>query len=333
MIPIPDAVAFVEKDVSGRTPAVGVYWYECKGDRQAVSAEFRAAGRSACLIALNPRRGFDNANALPSDLVALLQEHREVIEDVVAAAGRERKPIGVILVSRTRLEEPLIGSPVRLPDWFPYCGGDVVTIDILDVASVAASTLQSQAETIGKVQVLLYEIEGLMLSRLREVLTRNHNATHKLFGEILKPDQKSANFLSAAEERHRLSSPEGFRAVSSPTSNHLLGRIVGIVGDRSPNQLPSLGRALFAALEVPEHRAVEIREPLFGVALRSTNKDWESNKAIRSVRNVLLSLYVGAQLVTAQAHAGEYGEFEVVVMRSMLLDCVAVLEEFKSILM
>ena len=334
MIPVVDAIGFVNRDLANREPPVGVYWYECAQDRRKVARELSEAVSDACVIPLLPQRGFDNANALPVDLVDLLEAERQRIGPMLEAAAQGRRGVALVLISRTRLNDPLIGSPTAMPEWFPYCGGSVITIDILDVATSATGTLRSQQDGIARLQVLLYELEGLMLDRLVRTRTLDHNLSNKFFDLVLKGNQKDKleEFLTAAAEKHRLTSPNGFRATASPTSKEFLGRIIGRAGEMAPNELPSLGDALFSALDLKGDPTGAIREPIFAVALRSTIKDVEGDKARRCKRNVILALYCSSQLVTAAAHAGDYGEFEVIVMRSAFLDLTKVLTSFKALL-
>jgi hypothetical protein len=339
LIPVKDVIVYMEQDAARRVPPVGVYWMETVSDRRQAVRELRAEPSAAQIIPLLPGKGFDNANALLSDLVELLENERSEVEPLVTAAARDQKSVCLVLVSRTRLAEPIIDSPVRLPPWFAYAGGTVVSLDLLDIGSSASNTLQSQSELVRRLQVELYEIEGLMLARLTRTQEKNKNEANALFDVLLSRGSTSGNqrvdpaaFLLAAAERHARSTASGFRPVASPAVSELLGRVIGTVGDRAPNQLPKLAKTLFSALQISDERATHIREPLVALAFRSTLREFESDKALRCMRNSLLALYCASQLVTASAHAGEYGEFEVIVMRATIMDCAATLAGFKAAL-
>src|SRR6185437_2266585 len=134
MLTVTDVADFVQREVATRKPPVGVYWYECTANnRQRIAQELSNLGDSACLIPLMLRRGFDNANSLASDVVGLLNEERATIEPLSVAAARVQRPICLVLLSRTKLAEPVIGSPIRMPEWFAYGAGTEISIDIRDV--------------------------------------------------------------------------------------------------------------------------------------------------------------------------------------------------------
>lgn len=332
MIPIEDAVRYMEADVVKRASRIGVYWFECGADRRGAHEGFAGASSSVCIVPLMPQRGFDNTNALFVDLIDLLQQKREVIEEVLNAAAIADLPLCIVLISRRRLDEPVLASPVKMPEWFPYCGGDVISLDLLDIGSSATGTLRSQGEGILRLQIALYEIEGIMLGRVSDALRCDKKVTQQFFSLILRDEINPAAFLELANQKHKRSSPDGFRAVASPNSAELLGRLLGTVANRSPSQLPTLGRALFSALRVEPEAALQIREPLVGVLLRSTSKELEEDSELRAMRNTLVALYGSSQLVTAAAHSGEYGDFEIVIMRSVFMDCHATLTTVKAVL-
>lgn len=329
---VEDVATFIDEDVERRRPPIGAYWFECGSERQKAAAELLAVECQACIVPLLPKRGFDNANALLSDLADLLDAERANVEGRVVAAEHAGQAIGLVLVSRTRLLEPLISSPVTLPSWFPYAGGTTTSIELIDIASSAYGTLQREAGTILRLQALNYELQGVLIERLRAVHSRNHNQTAKLFGQLLATGERASDFLAAAWEDHGKQSASGFRVVATPSAKGLLGRVVNRVGKCSPEQLPSFGAALFEALEIGDAEAGGLYEPLFAVAMRSTNKEVESAKRLRVSRNAVLTLYWSSQIVTAAAHAGEYGEFHLPAMRSELMDCVSALSSLKTIL-
>lgn len=332
MIPISELVLFVDRDMKNRVPPVGLYWFETLERSQSVR-DIADVQSKTVFIPLVVKGGFNDANALFSDFVDLLEAERNTIEPRVTEAARNGKPVAFVLVSRTRLSEPIIASPVQLPAWMAYAGGAVVPIELVDVASSATNTLISQSELVQNLQVELYEIEGLMLARLAASIEKNHNVTHAFFAEILMTGVKPRDFLHAANQRHAASSPQGFRPVASPAASELLGRIVGTCGDRPPSKLPKLATAMFEALNLTDAHAADIPEPFFGVAFRSTLKETESDRLARARRNALLALFAASQIITATMHAGEYGEFRVVVMRSLILDCAAVLLSLKTVLL
>lgn len=332
LMSVADVIECVNGDIVDRQPPIGTYWYECGADRQKAAAEVLAANSAACLVPLLPKRGFDNANALLTDFRELLEQERNSIEERVVSAGRRKQAIGLILISRTKLREPLIASPVTMPEWFPYVGGRVMYVEVVEVASSAYGTLRRESDTIARLQTLNYEIEGLLLHRLTRELGVDKNRTAKFLAPLLADGEKPREFLVAAQAEHVKQAADGFRAVASPKGAGLLGRIVAKTGDHSPNQLPGLGRDFFLALGLTGDDAEKLHEPLFAVAMRSTVKEFEGDRRERGKRNALLALYWSSQLVTAASHAGDYGTFQVPVMRSALLDCESALTALKMLL-
>ncbi len=326
-------IAFVARDLVERDILLGFYWYECHQRRQEVREELQRVESDICFLPLVPQRGFDNPNAISTDLVALLEHERPSVEGPAKRAAQHRGRIAIVLIARTSLREPLIGSAVTVPEWFPYSGGSVVELDIVEVAGSATATLKSQQEVIASIQITLFEIEAFLLKRLESRRSGAlHSSTNAFFDRILQPGEAATEFLAAASRRHGLQTADGFRAVASPQGKELLGRIVAKIGELAPSQLPALGEAFFTALGLSGAETGAIPEPLLAVVLRSTIKELESERARRCGRNVLLVLYSSSQAITAAAHAGEYGEFNVLAMRSLLRELRAVLNAFKSVL-
>lgn len=333
MIPVDQVVSFLEKDMEGRTPPVCAYWYEVDRGRKEAVAKLEEAKASVCIVALRPQGGFENANALPSDVVELLERERLRIEASVSQAGIAGRGIALVLVSRTRLKEPLIGSPTVMPSWFPYCGGRLIDLDILDVVADAAATLFAFRDEIAPLQTLLFELEGLMLLKMEAAREQDHNACSQFLSYVSREGETPKEFLRLASERHASFTPEGFRVVASPTSASMLGRIVGVAGGLGPAKLPGFGQALFGALGLSAVDAIHVKEPLVAVALRSTIKEFEVNSALRAMRNVVVGLYCSSQLITAMSHAAEYGRFEYIIVRSVIGDLVRTMSSFKGILL
>lgn len=333
MLEVQELVNFIHEDLPHRALPVCVYWFECTGQRGDLGAALRGLAEQCCIVPLAVRKGFDNANALGSDLRDALEEKRGEYEEQVVAAERGGQRVAIVVLSRTPLSEPAIQSPVEMPRWMPYVGGRVVNIDIVDAAASAVATLQAQSENIRRLQVLSYEVQGLMLARLKREHAIDGRRTAKFLGALLGDGVNASAFLHAADEDHLKKTPDGFRAVASPNTTSLLGRVVGLVDRTSPGKLPSLCQSMWEALALSDEHAASLHEPLFCVAFRSTNLEFETDRRKRGCRNAMLALYATSQVITASMHAAEYGMFSIVVMRSMVLDCLPVLSGLKGVLL
>lgn len=332
MVSVSEAAAFMKARLAGASPPIGVFWYECEGSRNRVRGELREAAEGYHVLALTPVSGFDNANAMSADFVRLLEAARPMAEPDLASAERSGEAVAIVILTHTRLREPLLSSPVAVPQWFPYCGERIVAIPIADVASLTVVSLKAYADDIASLQRTLYEIDGLMLGRLVDVQAASKNDAMALFSAILGGHERPDEFLRVAERYHSTQKPSEFRAESHPRSLSVLGRVVCLVSATTPAAAPALAAALVRALRIDSEVSTIEAEPLIAVALRSTNKDLEGSRPQRQARNMLIALYAGAQLVTAYHHSGEYGEFPAAVIRAVVFDVRRALGAFKTAL-
>ena len=321
MISIREASSYLVRDVMAREPPLGLYWLECDQSRDEVAATLEAQNTSCCVITLIAQRGFDHANTVPTDLVELLDSQRARIEERLSNAHRDRLPIALVILSRTRLKAPEAGSPVSMPLWFPHYGGRILPLEIQDLGSRVPATLNSQAEELTAVRVALHEIQGLMLSRLRDT-TKSDVASASAFIQQLLVGSETPNiFLDSCEQRHGKQMSTGFCVTTNPKSPpELLGRMAYRVGTLSPENLPSFGAVLFKALQIDALRVNVAVEPFTAVGFRSTQAKFEKTRQDRLPRNTVLMLYAASQIVTASHHSEDYGEFPVSVMRAVLFD-------------
>jgi hypothetical protein len=332
VLTLDDLHAAIARDIANRNPPLAAYWYECTGDRGEIAHNLAANPDELCLVPLVVRKGFDSANALLNDLAQLLEEDGKQYSEMIWAAGAAGLPVALVLLSRTRLDQPQVASPIRLPDWFPCGGGTVVNIVIVDLQAAAAQTLGDEADSIRVLQTLNFEIQGAVLQRLAARHAEDQNNTARLFAQLLQEKEAVGGFLSGAAESHARSKASEFRVSTNPKRQEMLGRLIFKVGALSPEQLPAFAEALFGALGISDASLKGLPEPFAAVALRSTIGRVEADPLQRTKRNVILTLYFSSQLVTAAAHSAEYGLYNTLAMRGFISDCQRLLESFRSLL-
>ena len=305
-----------------------VVWLQVLDGRAAFAERMVAHCGNLALVPLILRRdGFDNPNALLSDLTELIDENRDSFEALVERTGEIRSPMVVAILSRSEFALPQVASPMMLPSWFPVGGGRTVNVLIEDICRIAVGSLSADRVHVAELCELIHELEGVMLKRLINVARLDHNAGNALL-EAIRGGESSLNYQTflenAMNELSGVAMPHAYRP-SARAGKTLAGRLLRIVSASSPDQLERQAKALERALGLDDRTAPRIRESIPAVLLRSINSDRTAGR--RTCRNLLVTWYAATQLVTAAAHADEYPAYPLVLLGSVSLDLRLALAE------
>jgi hypothetical protein len=303
---------------------IQVFWCQVLSSREDMRKRINNLKGDLDLVTIVlTRPGFDHPNAVLSDLNELIRDHKHEFQRGPAPKYRGSKPIILLLLSRTEFSLPQIASLITLPDWFPRLGGQHIFLTIEDLTGTADAPISGPEARIEEIAKRLFELEVALVKRMAAVASVNKHAGQELFQYLrAAPQQDYRQFLESAITYHeKLKNPEGFR----PTVREnrcLSGRLIGLMRTATPDQISNRSKALAVALGVPEDVAVP-RESFVSVLLRPTNKE---DNPTHFARNLLISIYCAAQMITTAAHADEYSRYPVTLLRSISYDFRSVLE-------
>jgi hypothetical protein len=269
-----------------------------EGSRDAYAAEVRAASQSHAVIPLVLRTSlFTDANLLLADFNRLIESNRasfEVLDRVECESC-----ITVVLLAKDELRLPQTSSPVCLPQWFPWRGGQEVFFRIADVAADASVLLNADEARVDEMASALLELEHVMI---RRVARASDSAVSKFMAETGSKAAVTLAQEAAALFASNLGTVTDARAYR-PTvrkDSSLTARLIRLVLKSSPDLLPNAA-ALVADMLAIQHE--QVRPPMIAVLLRPTRS---LNTATSSAHALLLTVYGAYQFTTGAAHAGDY---------------------------
>jgi hypothetical protein len=317
----PDVLAATIRERMARSVSeLSAYWIQVKASRTAYAADLREklADDPVAVITVNDR-GFDIANAVLSDLVRLLNQYQSMCEAAFRSRPR-RSGLGIVLVALGPLSVPQLSSAVPLPGWFPIHPGEVITLVIEDLTWTADVSLNDLETT--KVDELcerLYELEGALLARLAEAYGKDESCGTGFFAAIKRGKHEDyARLLETFRRQHKaVGSPTGFRP-SRKEGGSLTARLWTLVQGEAPDKLSPLAEKLASALAMGGDMGPSWYESLAAVIRRPTSREgWD---AVRFAGDLLVTVAVSCQFVTAAAHAGEYRSYPVPLLVSFSYD-------------
>ena len=300
--------------------ALSVYWVALTGDRDQFRSELQQVrGESSIVpwILREPGR-FHDPNAVMNDVTFILSNlQQEILE--IAEYTRRRGGVDVVVLARNELRLAVTSSPVQLPDWFPVMSDRTVTARIDDLTWFVNVAMSDEVVALGELQRILYELDMLMVTRIRNILEKDHNHVQALWSRIrVKEEERPRAGLdgirkSLGEIRHS----SDFRP-STARSPTMVGRLWSQVNRSSPEELPGLSKVLARALQVDDLDITDGRASLEGVLNRPSNQIGDTSA--RWCFHLLVTLRSACQFVTAAAHADEYPLFPDALLRSVSLD-------------
>lgn len=296
-----------------------MFWAAVPSNRQEYLGELiRLRQGYPCVPIIIRDASFDAPNALMSDLVELISNHRDAFNYFADPTTIPKDRVVVLLLSRTEFALPQVASPAVLPHWFPIDGGrtvDVVIDDLTKSAEVPYNAEEANTEALCEG---LFELEGVLLARLRKVHQDDRRLTNAFLDSIRLKDE-TRGFVEILDEaegfRGTIGSPTGFRP-SAREARSLVGRFLRIVSASSADALTGHSRALGGALsaggvEAPSWCALVVLS-------RSATPDGTVEGKLG--RGVLLTSYYVSQLVTTAAHADQYPKVNLSLLRAVSHD-------------
>ena len=296
---------------------LNVFWVTVSADRDDLVRKLKKVQNEIPIVPWILRSsGFSDPNSVMNDVIDILNQAREDIEVITQTATRWNC-IALILLSRRELKLAVASSPILLPDWFPLAPGQTITARIDELTWSVSVPISDKVSGLDDLRRLLYEIDDALIQRLEVSLIVDHKNVQSLWSQICREDDGKIviELHKAKSELHKIQNPTGYRpSTMSPT---VVGRIWYKVNRTTPDQLLKIARSLAQALDL-ENGTDYDDVPLISVLNRPSNPIVNSYE--RWSFGLIMALRGACQLVTAAAHADEYGRYPVYLLRSVSLD-------------
>jgi hypothetical protein len=300
-----------------------VFWCQLPSSREEMCRRINTLKGDLDLTPLVLRGGgFDNPNAVLSDLNKLIREHKTQFERGPRLLLQDPGPIIILLLSLTEFTLPQISSLITLPDWFPRLGGHSIFILIEDLTRTADGPMNAQEVQVSDLCERIFALEVALVNRLSLVLERDRHGGQAFYSFIKKENEKYGTFLSESIKYHtEVRNPQGFRP-SLKEKRCLVSRLIYLVRMCTVDEITKRAEALSIALNLPDNIPIP-PDSMVSVLLRATNKQTPTTSF---ARNLLMTVYASAQLITAAAHADEYSRYSIVLLRSISFNLRSVLD-------
>ena len=303
------------------------------GDRNRFRQLLRDAAGDYPLVPVVLRvPGFVDPNAVMNDLGTVLEGCES---DLRAADMRERIArsgfVDFVLISRREFALAPTSSPLQVPEWFPVSAGQEVTVRIEDLTWSAGVALSAPEAHTGEIKRLLYELDGILLERVREVGQADHRMVRGLLDRIQRGGADSGSldgFLSKARAGlDQVKNPRDYRP--SARSGSVVGGLWNVTARTHPDGLAKVAGGLAEALQVGELRIEGHEESILAVLGRPTNPIADAGK--RWAFDVIVTVRAACQFVTAAAHADAYARYPVRLVGSLSRELQRSLDGFVAV--
>jgi hypothetical protein len=311
---------------------VSAYWLSLAGSRKDYAASLAPCLEARGTPILIVKERFVNANSITSDLADILEQNRPAVLDTLYKDRLDPQHISIVLLARNELAFAEGASPVVWPEWVPTVGGTEVPCLITDITRRIKVRLDENLVDVGKINRGLYVVERALIRRLMAVNEHAPTANTGLFDIIKRPNDVAwFNFLAKARSGHAgIQSSESFRP-SVRLGDSVVSRLWQVARTSSARDIDSAVTGLTQALDILPCEALQgWHECLFGALGRGLHpKEEEPRKFARSM---LCTISASCQYVTCAHHEGDYQEFPLNLISSVVDDLYEGLANIESCL-
>lgn len=303
-----------------------VSWLTVEGDRARYREDLlRALGDARCAVICLRSHGFNNANALMSDLMELLDHERGHIESEWCDAG---PPLQIAVLAKTPLSTPILASPSLAPHWVPSVGGRMAQVHVADITLNSSSSLSAPESGTSGVSLPLYELEGALIERLELV---GETQTDKLLLALQRLEDGRDSAIAKYRSTHLgVLNASRFRP-SRRDQNSLVSDLWRLHERTSPEVARKTADALACALDLPLARDHTWTVSYFGLLKHGgwRSDDWR----IEFAADVLCVLSVSCQLLSVAGHTDRSPSFGVQLLKSGSTEMVSSLRTARRVLL
>jgi hypothetical protein len=307
-----------------------VFWVQVSSQRSRYAEKLSTLLSDVPAAVLVVRRsGFNNPNSFMSDLVEFLDGEEECCTRAFSDIGDARS-LALVLLARAELGIVPSSSPVPMPAWFPGIGGMTVLASVSDLTMTVETGLDAAEGRLGNLREHLYRLDLSMLRRLEQSYASDRLECAPLQGRICEKGESLDDLLQTTHAfLDTVSVPSAFRP-SAADGKSLVARIWRHNRSSAPSSLGRTGRALARALRLPDILNAQWHAPLASAVSRTT--DFSLCESQQFCLSGIVVIGEACQLVTAAAHADQYPEYPVVLLRSVSYDLRRFLSDAEWIL-
>ncbi|CAG9243710.1 hypothetical protein [Paraburkholderia caribensis] len=275
--------------------------------RQALAVEISRVVGTEAIVPLIVREGFENANAVMSDVQKAFSANRNAFD---CCQGKHVERVSVILLAKEDFKLPQGASPVILPQWFPVKAGHETFFEIADLAMTAEAALLDCPEArIEQIAEFTYKLEAELVARLASLQlsepARVRQFVAAAHGGGAEPDAL-ASVSDYQQELGKTIDPRAYRPNAAKEAKSLISRLLKLVLHNPPKQLGVVASQLADCFTDSSY--VTLKPTLFAVMSRPAAK---MNVEAANWHSILLAFYQSYQLMNGAAHAGEYPHYSV----------------------
>lgn len=282
-----------------------IFWLRhSTGSRDEFAKQLPNADGKEGIVAIPVRdEGFQNANAILSDVQRLFETSKSEIEKL---NSMEIQRLSIILIGKIDFQLPQGSSHITLPRWFPVGAGRETYFEIADLGMAAEAGLMSCPEArLDQIAEFTYLLLTAIASRLATIPATQRakfvNTAHN--GNVPDSDACAHGYVT---ELAKCINSRAYRPSASKESKALVSRLLRLVMNASPKQLPETAKIFSECFDNSDH--IRLKPTLFSVMLRPTT---EMNTGTANWHSILLALYQAYQLMNSAAHADEYPNYSI----------------------
>jgi len=307
--------------MSASPAKINVFIYRISEDRNEYQSEMRDSVGDKPIIPIILRGPlFINPNSFLSDLIILLEDNKGLFERQFVFDAEEKR-IGILVLTRSELMVARAMSPINLPTWFPVYPGETEHVNIEDITWTAEISLNSVEAHIDEICSYLCELDSLLSKRMLLICKRDHNAGNALleyFRILINKDVDYGAFLVSANDFNAsIKYPAAFRP-SIREKKSLISQLWAIVLGCGADQLTKPAKAIGTALGLKKEDIPTIRTSIFSVLNRSSTRS--DDLVLDFVRNMIATIFISCQLITAAAHSDSYDRYPMELVKSVSFD-------------
>lgn len=315
--------SIIESIDSFKSFCVVIFWLQDDTDREVVCQELstRLVGRRVIPHVLR-RATFQDPNAWASDAMSLLGSLR----NEVMGLGDENhdSPLGIVLISRGKLNVAQASSPAIAPEWMPAFGGREITVFARDLRLISTCSFAAEEACIASVKSMLFQLETALLKVARSQLGVDKHLGQKLWDQILRQrsglDRRSEFVEYWARGVDSVTDPSSYRP-SLTFGWSMISAMWETFLTASPSQLLARSHAFCEYLSIqPEWLPIQPDPvPILPIMFRGP-EDHLRNADEVAARGVILTVGLSCQLITAAAHADQYGRVSAWMLSALSQD-------------
>lgn len=298
---------------------IRLFWLRhANGSRDELAAQLSAEIDGEAILPLVLRVvGFKDANAVLSDVLALFEANRPLLESL---SHHCYERLTVLVLSKEDFRLVNASSPITLPDWFPICPASDTYFSVIDLGQAAeVKPLNCIEVRLDHVAQLLFELEETLIQKLHEVYEADPARVGRFVDALQPAGEKGRDAQTSLDVfKAHISSvgdARAYRPNAADKSKFLAARMLKLVLSNSPKQVSTAAEELGKSLVGSD--AIELKPTFFAVMWRPANKtpigttNWHA---------ILVAFFQAYQLMNANAHAGDFPSYAVALQYSTSLN-------------